>query len=47
MLKMVEDTLVAMGIIPDDNPNYVDSIYITSEKGPIDEVVVTISPIRL
>lgn len=44
MLKMVEDGLVAVGIIPGDEPKYVASITITSEKDQADEVDITITP---
>lgn len=47
MLKMTEDALVTSGVLPDDCPKYVGQITISYEKGPTDEVVVTISPIRL
>lgn len=47
MQKMVEDGLVACGVIPDDSPKYVGQITMTGEKVPndqFDEVDVTITP---
>jgi hypothetical protein len=44
MQKMVEDGLVGAGILPGDDPKYVGSITITSEKDDADEVDVTITP---
>lgn len=47
MLKMVEDGLVSAGMLPGDDPKYVERITVTSEKianDGIDEVVVHISP---
>lgn len=44
MLKMVEDGLVHAGVLPDDTPQYVASITVTSEKDKADEVDVTITP---
>ena len=45
MLKMVEDGLVACGVLPDDTPEFVGEVRITSEhlaKGGSDEVEVTL-----
>jgi hypothetical protein len=44
MLKLVEDGLVAAGILPGDEPKYVSCITITAEKDQADEVDVTITP---
>lgn len=44
MLKMIEDGLVAGGVLPGDEPKYVAGISITSEKDQADEVDVTITP---
>jgi Holliday junction resolvase RusA-like endonuclease len=44
MLKMVEDGLVHAGVLPDDTPQYVASITVTSVKDKADEVDVTITP---
>lgn len=45
MLKMVEDGLVARGILPGDEPKYVARISVTAEKDKADEVDVTITPV--
>lgn len=34
MVKCIEDALVSAGIIPDDNPKYIGSITLISEKAP-------------
>ena len=44
MQKMVEDGLVAVGILPGDEPKYVGSITITGAKDDADEVDITITP---
>jgi len=44
MLKLVEDGLVQAGVLPGDDPKYVASLTITSEKDKADEVDVTITP---
>lgn len=46
MIKLIEDALVASGVLPDDGPKYVGSITITGEKiskDEKDEVVVELS----
>jgi protocatechuate 3,4-dioxygenase beta subunit len=48
MQKLLEDSLVAHGVLPDDTPKYVGELRITAEKAPKgaqDEVVVTIVPV--
>lgn len=45
MQKMVEDSLVHLGVLPDDTPQYVAGITITAEKDQSDEVDITITPI--
>jgi hypothetical protein len=47
MIKMLEDALVACGVIPDDDQQYVGMISVTSErvaKGEYDEVDVELIP---
>lgn len=47
MLKMVEDGLVATGVLPDDTPQYIARVTITAEKADKDaddEVDIHISP---
>jgi len=46
MTKLIEDSLVACGVLPDDNPKYVRSITITAQpnkKGEDDVVEIHIS----
>lgn len=45
MLKMVEDALVACGVIPADDQKYVGRITISAERADQDEVDVTITPL--
>ena len=47
MVKMVEDALVANGVIPEDDQKYVSEIRVTAEKvkkTALNEVDVTIKP---
>jgi|TARA_R100001530_G_scaffold21901_2_gene18000 hypothetical protein len=43
MAKMLEDALVGIGLLPDDNPDYVSSIQIYSTDGYEDMVEIHIS----
>lgn len=45
MQKMVEDGLVAAGILPGDEPKYVGAITITGSKDEADEVDIEIHPL--
>ncbi len=40
MVKCLEDALVAGGVVPDDTPQYVASVTLSSEKAKVDEVEV-------
>ncbi len=44
MAKMVEDALVHVGVLPDDDPRYVESSTLSSSRDTADEVVITITP---
>lgn len=38
MAKLIEDCLVAHGVLPNDTPHYVSATHLYSEKGERDEV---------
>jgi len=43
MIKLLEDGLVGIGLLPDDTPKYVGEIHIFVEKGEKDEVEIVIA----
>ena len=43
MAKLIEDTLVLRGVIPDDSPKYVSGITMTSKKGDDDMCLININ----
>lgn len=42
--KLAGDALVSGGYLPDDSPEYIDTIILQSKKGKEDLVVITIQP---